>query len=718
MSLPYLPLRINIDIDLSCRPTEIKRRRRGSRRRKEKPETRNPKPETRNPKPETRQYLGTSLYQYSSTYRSTTGLTTVGKGFDLPAQSQVESFERSAAHCAAASASSTSLPMSLLFFFLLCLAALGRGVAGPHKMVSLFSMPYEAEYDQYAACLAAMEPLKAELLQRVRKSSPAKVWYWTAMRRGSVCDPAFDPKGQNAERRRACADYVLKSSAAIEAMGLDVKRFNALSRQIANDRALRQKVYQQAYLYRVGAELDGEKVPLVEPLSTRHNLKRNSRAEVQIAEAQRVGKMRISEDRARRFALALKRIEDMRRYRLQTLAKEVSPCCAALAEAKLLNLFSPLSGWREVGLQPAGGHLRQRVGAGGVQESPQGVRGLPRGRGEDRAQLRLQDVRVQRAHREGKLESLLPRSSREAPEEGRGQQIELSGGAAPATSWCAVVALEHSVPDATSVKRATRGVPRQVDSRERELSDLASSQPRSQACPPVEREPDPPLVPFAGAAREVLLPRAAQDYCASSLITSTEAKNASHAAKYSVGINLVPRSELRSRERRRPSEGSRRGFSSQFPPRPKHQALGQAAKAVPGPSTRPAIGRSRRQRRAQDSSVEGGRVRPPPRVGDINKALGAALHAQIFLRASGPTHLDHGGMAKLTCLRFLRLSTNRSRLSSLAACKRPFTCADLRRNARESRAAPSLRSWSIPCLATCGCADPHCPPLPPPSPCP
>ena len=199
------------------------------------------------------------------------------------------------------------------------------------KMVSVFNGESEEDYDRYAAALAAMEPLRAEMMDKVQKSSPlGRFWYYTTVKRGNVCDLGFDPKGKNRVRRRACADYVLGSARAIEAMDLTVEKFNSLSKLIAADKQLRKRIYQQAYLYRVGAELDGEKVPMVQPVQDHLKTPQKKVKKVQLKEPQvvlaaepKVSKRELQELRCRKFAKVLRSIEKDRNARLDSLARDL-----------------------------------------------------------------------------------------------------------------------------------------------------------------------------------------------------------------------------------------------------------------------------------------------------------------------------------------------------------------------------------------------------------
>ena len=44
------------------------------------------------------------------------------------------------------------------------------------------------------------------------------------------------------EYKRACAEYVLNSSKAINALGLSVTQFNQLGREVSKDKSLKEKV--------------------------------------------------------------------------------------------------------------------------------------------------------------------------------------------------------------------------------------------------------------------------------------------------------------------------------------------------------------------------------------------------------------------------------------------------------------------------------------------
>ncbi|CAM9610922.1 unnamed protein product [Phaeothamnion confervicola] len=64
--------------------------------------------------------------------------------------------------------------------------------------------------------------------------------------------------------RRAQSNYLRQAGRVIGSCGLSIARFNQLSKDVAQDRNLRNRVTQQAYLYRVAAELNSDKIPSFE----------------------------------------------------------------------------------------------------------------------------------------------------------------------------------------------------------------------------------------------------------------------------------------------------------------------------------------------------------------------------------------------------------------------------------------------------------------------
>ena len=64
--------------------------------------------------------------------------------------------------------------------------------------------------------------------------------------------------------RAACTDHIVKSSKVVRSLGLTVSQFNAISRRLESDSSLRERVMEQAYLYRLAAAMKFDRIPLLE----------------------------------------------------------------------------------------------------------------------------------------------------------------------------------------------------------------------------------------------------------------------------------------------------------------------------------------------------------------------------------------------------------------------------------------------------------------------
>ena len=74
------------------------------------------------------------------------------------------------------------------------------------------------------------------------------------MNKDSICSAS------NCDRfpsvRELCTLHIVKSSRAIRGLGLTVAQFNAISRKVAADDELKRRVMEQAYLYKIGEEVE------------------------------------------------------------------------------------------------------------------------------------------------------------------------------------------------------------------------------------------------------------------------------------------------------------------------------------------------------------------------------------------------------------------------------------------------------------------------------
>jgi hypothetical protein len=64
-------------------------------------------------------------------------------------------------------------------------------------------------------------------------------------------------------KKRAESAFLLQSTKAVKSLGMTVAQFNQIGREVITDPALRERVSEQAYLYRVASVVNLDKVPLV-----------------------------------------------------------------------------------------------------------------------------------------------------------------------------------------------------------------------------------------------------------------------------------------------------------------------------------------------------------------------------------------------------------------------------------------------------------------------
>lgn len=165
-----------------------------------------------------------------------------------------------------------------------------------NQMPSIFRRPEEAQYDTYAACLAATESLR-----RIRDSAIGKIkssssavhadeddgsWKSYLSRDSHMGESGGAADGDSAKDKeifkRAYAEYVLNSSKAINALGLTVSQFNQLGREVRKDQELKEKVMEQAYLYRMASTVKMDKIPLIQDPDSKQLLKSTRRRRLQM----------------------------------------------------------------------------------------------------------------------------------------------------------------------------------------------------------------------------------------------------------------------------------------------------------------------------------------------------------------------------------------------------------------------------------------------------
>lgn len=198
---------------------------------------------------------------------------------------------------------------------------------GPSKdtMPSIFRLPSEEKYDRYAAALAITEGLRkirdadVARAEKIYKQTPRR-----ARNNHEVTTVSDDKnstmKSQQPEtlspkkmlentKQQAESAFLLQSTKAVKSLGMTVAQFNQIGREVLSDPALKERVSEQAYLYRIHASaMDLDKVPLLGNANDDENqdaLKNHKRHQVQM------------------FARSIQEIEDLRTDQLKQLQSQL-----------------------------------------------------------------------------------------------------------------------------------------------------------------------------------------------------------------------------------------------------------------------------------------------------------------------------------------------------------------------------------------------------------
>jgi len=127
--------------------------------------------------------------------------------------------------------------------------------------------------------------------------------------------------------KQVAAQYVLNSSKIIRALGLSVAQFNQLGREINSNEDLKEKVMEQAYLYRITAAMNMERVPLIQDPSSVELLKAHKRRRVQM------------------FARSMTEIEELRAEQTEKLKRALQidhlPEGINICDPQVLPILSP-----------------------------------------------------------------------------------------------------------------------------------------------------------------------------------------------------------------------------------------------------------------------------------------------------------------------------------------------------------------------------------------
>eukprot|EP00571_Detonula_confervacea_P017641 CAMPEP_0172312276 /NCGR_PEP_ID=MMETSP1058-20130122/17104_1 /TAXON_ID=83371 /ORGANISM="Detonula confervacea, Strain CCMP 353" /LENGTH=401 /DNA_ID=CAMNT_0013025687 /DNA_START=9 /DNA_END=1214 /DNA_ORIENTATION=+ len=180
-------------------------------------------------------------------------------------------------------------------------------------MPSIFRIPSEEKYDRYAAALAVTEGLRrvrdAEIA-RAEDSKTKKSWM------GSISSGDKDnskAKGKSTQdqleeaKKRAESAFLLLSTKAVKSLGMSVTQFNQIGREVTSDPALKERVSEQAYLYRMASAVNLEKVPLLEDPSSKKLLQSTEHKKF----------------RVQLFARSVHEIEDLRTDQMEALRQSL-----------------------------------------------------------------------------------------------------------------------------------------------------------------------------------------------------------------------------------------------------------------------------------------------------------------------------------------------------------------------------------------------------------
>lgn len=225
------------------------------------------------------------------------------------------------------------------------------------QMPSIFESE-ESIYDKYAACLAATEGLRRirdSKLQENKKFRTAvnidadKYGGWKSLLKGgdkgkdekdgsgginntgdsddASLSSSSDPSLQKEGYKRACAEYVFNSSKVVKALGLSVSQFNQLGREIKKNKSLREKVIEQAYLYRMAATINMDKIPIIQDPNSKKLLQSTKRRRVQM------------------FVRSITEIEELRSEQMERLKRALNidklPSDINLCDPNVLPLLNP-----------------------------------------------------------------------------------------------------------------------------------------------------------------------------------------------------------------------------------------------------------------------------------------------------------------------------------------------------------------------------------------
>mmetsp|Transcript_28329 Transcript_28329/g.32370 ORF Transcript_28329/g.32370 Transcript_28329/m.32370 type:complete len:300 (-) Transcript_28329:22-921(-) len=177
-------------------------------------------------------------------------------------------------------------------------------------MPSLFGEG-EDRYDKYAKCLAATEGLRKMRDTKLNSNRREK-----------------SSSSKDEKEERIATEYAMHSAKVLESFGMTVKQFNDLGKQVGKSTDLKEKVLEQAYLYRMTFLLDDlNRIPLVEDPESEKMLKSTRKK------------------REKMFCKSMQEIEQLRSDQMDKLKRSLRvqqlPKGITLSDPNVLPFLSP-----------------------------------------------------------------------------------------------------------------------------------------------------------------------------------------------------------------------------------------------------------------------------------------------------------------------------------------------------------------------------------------
>lgn len=176
------------------------------------------------------------------------------------------------------------------------------------KMPSIFHQD-EQKYDRYAAALSVIEGLR-----RIREAELERI---------KSKKDKFNTKNSTEK------EFLLQTTKAIKAVGLTVAQFNKIGREVLSDQSLKERVSEQAYLYRMASTVNLERIPLFNDPSTKKLL----------------ASTKHKRHRVQMFARSITEIEDLRSDQMEALRQSLKverfPAGFDLTDPQVLPLLHP-----------------------------------------------------------------------------------------------------------------------------------------------------------------------------------------------------------------------------------------------------------------------------------------------------------------------------------------------------------------------------------------